>query len=1118
MVQVRGSIRTVAAAVIVGLVVLGAPPVVAQEPAPDQPPAVTGDEEGAATQRWAIRASAFGDLATRWAANALHVKFVDDADIDDIEEVLAAALPASAVATSGPLFARPAADLEADRDDAEADTGLGQVDLSRWWRVELGRPLTARNVLTRLNAHPLVEAALAEPHVAPAAFAAQPTVDYEPNQRYRDAAPDGIDADYAATVLGGTGSAVGLTDIEYSWNTGHEDLADTVGSEIANGTPLDPFDGSISCPTCHGTAVLGIIAAEDNAFGVTGVVPDAAIRLINSFTEESGQELAAAIDLAAVSSAPGDVILIEQQLCPVPILVGTCAPGWLPVEWFPSYYDAIVAAVNKDLHVVQAGGNGARDIDPELVFPDSGSIIVGAGNAPGCSMFFPAAPANGRLSFSNHGERVDLQSHGGCVWTTGNEGGGTDPDEALSYTGGFTGTSSAAAIVAGAVASLASVAETNGTPLAPDELRALLRATGTPQDTSVDGFPIGPQPDLRAAIDAVLGGPITAPENDDVGTPTPLSAPMSVTQTTAGASVEVGEPVSTCGFPDTTIWFEITPATDLDVRITVESPSASPTLTIWRALDGDVVEPVSCQTSTEVGRSVHLTLLAGERYLLQVANTRGADVTVTIGPGSDCDIDGDGLGDLLIGSPHESISGSEAAGAVTVLYGDRDLFDGAVVDAPIYHQNSAGLVGVAEEDDRFGSALACGDIDGDGFDDAVIGIEGEDRGLRQDTGAIQVIPGGPDGLDTTRDRVITQATSGIAGRAEPGDRFGSDVAVGDLNGDGYGDIVVGVVGEAIGPRRGAGRVIVLPGSPTGVDTAASSVLHQNKPGIPGRAERGDRFGASLATGDLDDDGYDDIAIGVPGEGLGGRRGVGLVTIVPGSASGPSPSSARWLSPAGGAFGIDPVAGLAVGTDLAIGDGSGDGAADLFVTAPGAADGASSLFAFPGGPTWPTAPPVINTGSADTGRLGYGSAIAVGDVDRDGDVDIVTGNPDGLPEGDDAPASAGVFTLGWFDPSSVFVGLLLTADQDTPGVFGAAEAGDEFGGAVLVRDLNDDGHADLVVSSPGEGVRGDAAAGMVLLIPGSDDGIDLTADRSVHQRTKGVGGLKEAGDRFGQALG
>lgn len=1057
----------------------------------------------------------FGDLASRFIASALHVKFVDGADAATIESVLTDVVPVTAQARVTPLFARSAAQLEADHDAAELETGIGQVDLSRWWRVELGRPLTARNTLDRLNAHPLIEAALAEPQIAPAAIAAQATPDFEPNQRYRDPAPDGIDADYAATVLGGTGVAVGLTDVEYSWNTGHEDLVDTAGTEIANGTPLDPFDGAISCPTCHGTAVLGIIAAEDNGFGVTGIVPDAAIRLVNTFTDESGQELAAAIDLAAANSAAGDVILIEQQLCPVTIVAGTCAPGWLPVEWFPSYYDAIVAAVNKDLHVVQAAGNGARDIDAELVFPDSGSIIVGAGNAPGCSMFFPAAPPNGRLAFSNHGERVDLQSHGGCVWTTGSEGGGTNPDDSLSYTGGFTGTSSAAAIVAGAVASVASVAESNGTPVLPDELRALLRATGTPQDTSLDGLPIGPQPDLRAAIDTVLAGPVAGPANDDIDDATVLAIPGAITQATTGASVEVGEPVGVCGFPDTTVWFDISSTADERVRIAVEGADTA-RLTVWRVIDDDLVEAVACQPSAEAGRAVHVPLLAGERYLVQVGNTLGSDIRVTAGPGADCDFDGDGVGDALIGSPDESVGGEAAAGAVTVLYGATDLFDGGAIVAPLYHQATGGVAGAAEADDRFGSALACGDIDGDGYDDAIIGIEGEDRGAVEDAGAIQVIPGGPEGLDTARDRLITQATRGVPGGAEAGDRFGSDVAVGDIDADGYDDVVVAAVGEAIGSRQGAGWVVVLYGASTGLQTSGATALHQNVAGVAGTAERNDAFGRSLAVGDLDGDGYDDIAIGVAGEGLAGRAQVGAVTVVPGSASGAVAPASRWLAPTGGAFGVDVVDDLAIGSDVAIGDGNADGFGDLLVTAPGAAGGATALFAFAGGPSGVASTPVLNTGTIGSGVRGYGSALAAGDVDDDGDDDLLAGFP--AAEVDGSLVGAGSFTLGWFDPGSVFVGLLLTGHQDTAGVSGVAEAGDEFGGAVLIRDLDDDGHADALIGTPGEGLSGDADAGMVVLVPGSDGGIDFTRDRSVHQGTPGVGGAKEPADRFGQSLG
>ena len=120
-------------------------PTTAQAPTPDPPPAVAESDDGAPTQRGAIPAAAFADLASRWAANALHVKFVDEADLDEIDAVLAETVPASAVPRTGPLFARGSAELEIERSVAEADTGVGQVDL--WGEFRRGTEAARADLL-----------------------------------------------------------------------------------------------------------------------------------------------------------------------------------------------------------------------------------------------------------------------------------------------------------------------------------------------------------------------------------------------------------------------------------------------------------------------------------------------------------------------------------------------------------------------------------------------------------------------------------------------------------------------------------------------------------------------------------------------------------------------------------------------------------------------------------------------------------------------------------------------------------------------------------------------------------------------------------------------------------
>ena len=102
-------------------------------------------------------------------------------------------------------------------------------------------------------------------------------------------------------------------------------------------------------------------------------------------------------------------------------------------------------------------------------------------------------------------------------------------------------------------------------------------------------------------------------------------------------------------------------------------------------------------------------------------------------------------------------------------------------------------------------------------------------------------------------------------------------AKGDFNGDGFGDLAIGAPGENLG----AGAVHVLYGSATGLTTTGSQFLSQGAGGIADAAEAGDEFGRSLAVGNFNSDGFNDLAIGAPGE----NRGAGTVHVLYGSASG-----------------------------------------------------------------------------------------------------------------------------------------------------------------------------------------------------------------------------------------
>jgi len=424
------------------------------------------------------------------------------------------------------------------------------------------------------------------------------------------------------------------------------------------------------------------------------------------------------------------------------------------------------------------------------------------------------------------------------------------------------------------------------------------------------------------------------------------------------------------------------------------------------------------------------------------------DAYLGISVSSAGDVNGDGYDDVIVGADGYS-NGQSGEGRAFVYLGSASGLE----DSPVW--TAEGNKSLAE----FGHSVAsAGDVNGDGFSDIVVGADQytNDQSFQ---GRAYVYHGSPSGPETTPAWMV----EGAGTRANLGVSVAS---AGDINGDGYADVVIGASGYS-NDQSSEGRALLYEGSAAGLSSTPSWIVEGDQDSAS--------FGISVASaGDINGDGYADVVIGASGY-SNGQSHEGRASVYEGSAAGLS-STPSWI-----AEGDQEWAYFGYSVASA-GDVNGDGYSEVIVGAPKydtdqIDDG--TAFLYEGSASGLTAGAVWATiGNQDSEYYG-GSVASAGDVNADGYDDVVVGAP--------------FYDVGEISAGAAFVyhgsatGLPTTPDWTVEGDQDSGHFGDSVASA---GDVNGDGYADVIVGAYTES-DGEGNEGRAYLYHGSPSGLTET---------------------------